>query len=170
MRRGTDTQTHTQTLRRPWLIYISPRLCLTWNVTNLSISWCGVTAELMLFARAWCMMSRWRVNSTASGTHTHQQSLITFCTSRRWRKMYCGHVRLCVCLCVCPRPYAHTTDGLLWVTKQSLCVVQHLSIQAYTLAGWISHYCNYNRFLPLDTMLAWCMPSTCLFVCHKLVS
>jgi len=34
--------------------------------------------------------------------------------SRRRRKMYCGHARLCVCLCVwcvsvCPRPHAHTT-------------------------------------------------------------
>ena len=36
-------------------------------------------------------------------------SLFTFCVSRRRRKMYCGHARLCVCLSVCPRPYAHTT-------------------------------------------------------------
>jgi len=38
---------------------------------------------------------------------------ITFCVSRRRRKMYCGNARLCmcvsVCLSVCPRPYAHTT-------------------------------------------------------------
>jgi len=26
---------------------------------------------------------------------------ITFCVSRRRRKMYCGHARLCVCLYVC---------------------------------------------------------------------
>jgi len=26
--------------------------------------------------------------------------LITFCVSRRRRKMYCGHARLCVCLSV----------------------------------------------------------------------
>ena len=25
---------------------------------------------------------------------------ITFCVSRRRRKMYCGHARLCVCVCV----------------------------------------------------------------------
>jgi len=38
-------------------------------------------------------------------------SFITFCVSRRRRKMYCGDARLCVCVCVCvcPRPYAHTT-------------------------------------------------------------
>ena len=35
--------------------------------------------------------------------------LVTFCVSRRRRKMYCGHARLCVCVCVCPRPYAHAT-------------------------------------------------------------
>jgi len=33
--------------------------------------------------------------------------LVTFCVSRRRRKMYCG--RASVCLSVCPRPYAHTT-------------------------------------------------------------
>ena len=27
--------------------------------------------------------------------------LFTFCVSRRRRKMYCGHARLCVCLSVC---------------------------------------------------------------------
>ena len=27
--------------------------------------------------------------------------LVTFCMSRRRRKMYCGHARLCVCVCVC---------------------------------------------------------------------
>jgi len=36
-----------------------------------------------------------------------QAWLITFCVSRRRRKMFCGHARLCVC--VCPRPHAHTT-------------------------------------------------------------
>ena len=35
--------------------------------------------------------------------------VITFCVSRRRRKMYCGQARLCVCLSVCPRPYAHIT-------------------------------------------------------------
>jgi len=36
-------------------------------------------------------------------------SVITFCVSRRRRKMYSGHARLCVCVSACPRPYAHTT-------------------------------------------------------------
>ena len=33
--------------------------------------------------------------------------LFTFCVSRRRRKMYCGHARLCVCVSVCPRPHAY---------------------------------------------------------------
>jgi len=38
----------------------------------------------------------------------------TFRVSLRRREMYCGHARLCVCVCayvrlpVCPRPHAHT--------------------------------------------------------------
>jgi len=32
--------------------------------------------------------------------------LIIFRVSRRRREMYCGHERLCVC--VCPRPHAYT--------------------------------------------------------------
>ena len=28
---------------------------------------------------------------------------VTFCVSRRRRKMYCGHARLCVCVCVSVR-------------------------------------------------------------------
>ena len=31
----------------------------------------------------------------------YQIWFITFCVSRRRRKMYCGHARLCVCLSVC---------------------------------------------------------------------
>ena len=31
--------------------------------------------------------------------------LVTFCVSRRRRKMYCGHARLCVCLSVCLSVY-----------------------------------------------------------------
>ena len=47
--------------------------------------------------------------------HKALTCLVTFCVSRRRRKMYCGHARLCVCVCVClcvcicPRPYAHIT-------------------------------------------------------------
>jgi len=40
-----------------------------------------------------------------AGTPYHcvpsQKELVTFCVSRRRRKMYCGHARLCVCVSVC---------------------------------------------------------------------
>jgi len=47
-------------------------------------------------------------------------SLITFCVSRRRRKMYCGHARLCVCVClsVClsaaVRPHYCTDPDVTW--------------------------------------------------------
>jgi len=34
-------------------------------------------------------------------SHMNCSEVISFCVSRRRRKMYCGHVRLCVCVCVC---------------------------------------------------------------------
>jgi len=37
----------------------------------------------------------------ASHTHLYLYYVVTFCVSRRRRKMYCGHARLCVCLYVC---------------------------------------------------------------------
>ena len=36
------------------------------------------------------------------------RQIITFCVSRRRRKMYCGHARLCVCVCVCMSVRGHT--------------------------------------------------------------
>ena len=37
--------------------------------------------------------------------------VVTFRVGRRQREMYCGHVRLCVylcvCVCVCPRSHAY---------------------------------------------------------------
>ena len=42
-------------------------------------------------------------------------SLITFCVSRRRRKMYCGHARLCVCLSVRGR-----TPTLLYCTNRDV--------------------------------------------------
>jgi len=59
----------------------------------------------------------WAGPSRSAGAIDNDVILSTFCVSRRRRKMYCGHARLCVCVrvcvsvcvCVCPRPYAHTT-------------------------------------------------------------
>ena len=45
MQRGTDTETETQTHRRPWALYISRRLRLTRNVNRLRLLqiWCNYT-------------------------------------------------------------------------------------------------------------------------------
>ena len=46
------------------------------------------------------------INSSYSGRYVYGHSsfeVITFCMSRRRRKMYCGHSRLSVCLSVCLR-------------------------------------------------------------------
>ena len=46
-------------------------------------------------------------------------TLITFCVSRRRRKMYCGHARLCVCLSAClsaaVRPHYYTDPDVTWL-------------------------------------------------------
>ena len=54
------------------------------------------TGSVRTSVTACCVISR-RNQSCLCG-------VITFCVSRRRRKMYCGHARLCVCLSVCPRP------------------------------------------------------------------
>ena len=58
---------------------------------------------------------------------------ITFCVSRRRRKIYCGHARLCVCLCVCVsaclsaavRPHYCTDPDVTWVRGRGCPLVVH---------------------------------------------
>ena len=40
--------------------------------------------------------------------------LLTLCVSRRRRKMYCGHARLCVCLSAAVRPHYCTDPDVTW--------------------------------------------------------
>ena len=53
-------------------------------------------------------------------TRKLQIHLITFCVSRRRRKMYCGHTRVCVCVCVsvclsaAACPHYCTDSGETW--------------------------------------------------------
>jgi len=39
---------------------------------------------------------------------------IAFCVSRRRRKMYCGHARLCVCVSGAVRPHYCTDPDVTW--------------------------------------------------------
>ena len=65
--------------------------------------------------------------------HNSGNSIITFCVSRRRRKMYCGHARLCVCLCVClsvclsaaVRPHYCTDPDVTWVHGRGCPLVVH---------------------------------------------
>ena len=59
--------------------------------------------------------------------------IITFCVSRRRRKMYCGHARLCVCLSVCVsvclsaaiRPHYCTDPDVTWGHGRGCPLVVH---------------------------------------------
>jgi len=42
------------------------------------------------------------------------KTIITFCVSRRRRKMYCGYSRLCVCLSAAVRPHYCTDSDVTW--------------------------------------------------------
>jgi len=70
--------------------------CKSGNIHSRSLLSCHCSSINMLCFILLTVDSEWH-------------KVITFCMSRRRRKMYCGHTRLCVCLSVCPRPYAHTT-------------------------------------------------------------
>ena len=54
---------------------------------------------------------------------------VTFCVSRRRRKMYCGHARLCVCLSVClsaaVRPQYCTDPDVTWGHGRGCPLVLH---------------------------------------------
>jgi len=49
------------------------------------------------------------VANQLESTSSREWDIIIFCVSRRRRKMYCGHARLCVCLCV-PK----SKNGKIW--------------------------------------------------------
>ena len=52
-------------------------------------------------------------------------SLITFCVSRRRRKMYCGHPRLCVCLSAAACPHYCTDPDVTWGSGRGCPLVVH---------------------------------------------
>jgi len=56
---------------------------------------------------------------------------ITFCVSRRRRKIYCDHRRLCVCLCLCVclsaavRPHYCTDPDVTWGCGRACPLIVH---------------------------------------------
>jgi len=95
---GDMHQSFTDTLVK-WLFDNFPIFADSFSVLSIHCVTRGLHASCFLYK---CPASR-------GGSLRQHGLLVTFCVSCRRRKMYCGHARLCVCLSVCPRPYAHTT-------------------------------------------------------------
>jgi len=67
-------------------------------------------------------------------------ALITFCVSRRRRKMYCGHARLCVCVSVClsaaVRPHYCTVPDVTWGHGRGCALLGEFAIGARVALLW----------------------------------
>ena len=55
----------------------------------------------------------------------YDYSIVTFCVSRRRRKMYCGHARLSVCLSAAVRPHYCTDPDVTWGHVRGCPLVVH---------------------------------------------
>ena len=83
-------------------------LCKVWLLSVMS---CGLDFALpragpgLVRINPFCFQARHPTRQPNMGSVCY---VITFCVSHRRRKMYCGHVRLCDCLSVCPRPHAYS--------------------------------------------------------------
>ena len=75
-------------------------------------------------------------------------SAFTFCVSRRRRKMYCGHVRLsvCVCLSVAVRPHYCTDPDVTWRHGSGCPLVVHYWADLQSVHG-LRCYGNITRTL-----------------------
>jgi len=79
---------------------------------------------------------------------------ITFCVSRRRRKMYCGHARLCVCLSVCMSvclsaaacPHYCTDPDVTWGSGRGCPLVVHYWADFQSVHG-LRCYGNVTRTL-----------------------
>jgi len=96
-------------------LWCSVRRCSVVQINNGDDFTRDAHKTLPLQQILYCMYKMHKIHSYSSA-HTVDIAcivIITFCVSRRRRKMYSGHPRLCVCVSVCvsvcPRPYAHTT-------------------------------------------------------------
>ena len=78
--------------------------------------------------------------------------------------MYCGHARLCVCLSVCPRPYAHTTAR----TRMKLGGVARLPLVVHYWADLQSvHGLRYYGNIARTRNVSECLYSLCTWFLRK---
>jgi len=73
-------------------------------------------------------------------------SLVTFCVSRRWRKVYCGHPRLCVCLSTAVCPHCCTDPNVTWGSRRGCPLVVHYWADLQSVHG-LRCYGNMTRTL-----------------------
>jgi len=78
--------------------------------------------------------------------------ILTFCVSRRRRKMYCGHPHLCVCLSVCLSMAAclhYCTDpDVTWWSGRGCPLVVHYWPNLHSVHGlccYVQHYGNASQ-------------------------
>jgi len=67
-----------------------------------------------------------------------QFQLITFCVSRRRHKMYCGHPRLSVCLCLSAAACLHycTDPDVTWRSGRGCPLVVHYWVDLQSVHGF----------------------------------
>jgi len=59
----------------------------------------------------------------------------TFCVSRRRREIYCGHARLCVCVCVSVCPHYCTDPDVTWGSGRGCPLVVHYRADLQSVHG-----------------------------------
>jgi len=74
--------------------------------------------------------------------------IITFLVSRKRREMYCGHVRLCVCMSVClcavACPHYCTEPDVTWESGRGCHLVVHYGADLQSVHG-LRGYGNITR-------------------------
>ena len=97
----------------------SPVILDGWWLTLTSDNTVRVTVTLDtpwmhadVYVRVWHLKSSIRSTNWIYVDATFVGTVITFCVSRRRRKMYYGHARLCVCVSIClsAAAYSHTVE------------------------------------------------------------
>jgi len=95
---------------------------------------------------------------------------ITFCVSRRRREMYCGHRRLCVCVCVsvclsaAVRPHYCADPDVTWRSGRGCPVVVHYGADLQPGHG-LRCYGNITRTPNVSEYIHACTRSMPSFIC-----
>ena len=78
-------------------------------------------------------------------SHKIQQtfSFITFYVSRRPRKMYCGHARLCVCLSAAVCPHCCTDPDVTWGSGRG-CPPSCALLGGFAIGAWVALLWQHN--------------------------